>query len=95
MGKFSKKFKLELAIKIFPQLSKIQIFHQMEEKLCADATLFAIFVYFDVLLRFFVFENSLFYIVKIPFSFKVTWVEIEIGIKSLVPQGPINASIYF
>ena len=43
----------------------------MEEELCADTTLFGIFVYFDLLLWFFfVFENSRFYLVKIPFSFK-------------------------
>ena len=71
MGKFSKNFKLELAIKNFPQLSKTQIYYQLEEEIFGDATVFATFTYFDVLLRFFDIENSLFYLLKITFSFKV------------------------
>ena len=69
MAKFSNT---KCCITFFPYLPKAGVYHQMEEEIYADAALFAIFMYSDVLLWFLDFENILFYIVKITFCSKVT-----------------------
>ena len=71
MTKILKFSKLKSSIKFFPQLSKTQIYYQMVEELYADATVFALFMYSDVLLHFLYFENGPFYIVNVTFFIKV------------------------
>ena len=74
MAKFSKFSKLKWPINFFPQLSKTQINYQMVDELYADATIFALFMYSDVLLHFLYFENGPFYTVNVTFFIKVVWV---------------------
>ena len=74
MAKFLKFLELKSSIKIFPQLSKTQIYYQIVEVVYGNATIFAFFMYSVVLLHFLYFENSPFYIVKITFCSKVMWV---------------------